>query len=283
MTYFLKQNRTGRKEPALTWNHHVQRVFHLIISLLLFLLSTGISFSQPVQIKFETVQTFKVQEARQGINTKSIGKYHKKTGEFIAAWKDTSNQIIHFDGGVIVNEKLYCAHSNYPGIPMTSSIEIFDKKNLEHTGTHSFGIKFGSCTWADYYNGYWWVCFANYDKFEPIFSKNNRWTVLVKFDENWNELESWTFPEAILQEFKPMSCSGGSWGPDGNLYVTGHDSTRIYVMQLPEMGSVLELKNTLKINSEGQGIAWDRYDDMRHLYGIIKKESSVIKSKLFSF
>lgn len=263
-----------------------------IIIFLLFLLITNISFSQTENAAFKTVQSYKIQEARQGIavdsayfyaiNTQGIGKYSKINGDLVAEWKDDSGQIIHFDGGVVVNGKLYCAHSNYPGIPMTSSIEIFDTENLEHIGSHSFGIKYGSCTWADYYNDYWWVCFAHYDKFEPQINKNNRWTVLVKFDKNWNEQESWTFPAFTLQEFKPKSCSGGSWGPDGNLYVTGHDSTKVYVLQLPEMGSILVLKKILKITSEGQGIAWDRYEK-NNLYGIRRKDNLVIKSRLSAF
>ncbi|MFZ6038692.1 MAG: hypothetical protein ACOYU1_10755 [Bacteroidota bacterium] len=263
-----------------------------IITFLFFLMITTISFAQPENTGFETVQTYDIQEVRQGIavdsayfyavNTKGIGKYNKKNGKLVREWKDVSGRIIHLDGGVVVNDKLYCAHSNYPEIPMTSSIEIFDTENLEHIGSHSFGIKYGSCTWADYYNDYWWVCFAHYDKFEPQTNKNNRWTVLVKFDETWNELESWTFPAFVLQEFKPMSCSGGSWGPDGNLYVTGHDSAQVYVLQLPEMGSILELKKILKITSEGQGIAWDRYDKS-NLYGIIKKNNLVVKSRLLPF
>ncbi len=263
-----------------------------IITFLFFLMITTISFAQPENTGFETVQTYDIQEVRQGIavdsayfyavNTKGIGKYNKKNGKLVREWKDVSGRIIHLDGGVVVNDKLYCAHSNYPEIPMTSSIEIFDTENLEHIGSHSFGIKYGSCTWADYYNDYWWVCFAHYDKFEPQTNKNNRWTVLVKFDETWNELESWTFPAFVLQEFKPMSCSGGSWGPDGNLYVTGHDSAQVYVLQLPEMGSILELKKILKITSEGQGIAWDRYDK-NNLYGIIKKNNLVVKSRLLPF
>ena len=262
-----------------------------IIIFLFFLSITTVSFSQTKNAAFETVQTYEIQEARQGvavdsayffaINTKGIGKYRKKNGELVAEWKDDSGQIIHFDGGVVVNGKLYCAHSNYPEIPMTSSIEIFDTENLEHLGSHSFGVKYGSCTWADYYNDYWWVCFAHYDKFEPLTNKNNRWTVLVMFDKNWHEMESWTFPVPVLQEFKPMSCSGGSWGPDGNLYVTGHDSAKVYVLQLPEMGSTLALKNILKITSEGQGIAWDRYEK-NNLYGIVKKNNSVVKSRLLS-
>jgi len=263
-----------------------------IITFLFFLMITNISSAQPENAGFETVQTYEIPEVRQGVavdsayfyavNTKGIGKYNKKNGKLVTEWKDVSGRIIHLDGGVVVNGKLYCAHSNYPEIPMTSSIEIFDTENFEHVGSHSFGIKYGSCTWADYYNDYWWVCFAHYDKFEPLTNKNNRWTALVKFDENWNELESWIFPEFILQEFKPMSCSGGSWGPDGNLYITGHDSAKVYVLQVPEMGSILGLKKILKITSEGQGIAWDRYDKT-NLYGIIKNNNLVIKSRLSPF
>jgi len=52
-------------------------------------LITTISFSQTEDATFKTVQTYEIQEARQGIavdsayfyaiNTKGIGKYHKKT------------------------------------------------------------------------------------------------------------------------------------------------------------------------------------------------------------
>ena len=61
--------------------------------------------------------------------------------------------IIHLDSGVIVDGKLYCAHSNYPGIPMTSSIEVWDPSTLEHIESHSFGIFRGSCTWVDQLQG----------------------------------------------------------------------------------------------------------------------------------
>jgi len=261
-----------------------------IILLLCISTTTLNSHSQTSNEKFETVHSFQTKEAHQGIavdkdffytiNTKNIGKYNKQSGEFISEWKDDSNQIIHLDGGVIVGEKLYCAHSNYPGIPMTSSIEIFNKNTLKHIESHSFGIKYGSCTWADYYNEFWWVCFSHYDKFEKELHTDNRWTVLVKFDKNWNEQESWVFPENVLAELKPMSCSGGSWGPDGNLYVTGHDSTKVYVLQLPEIGSKLTYVKTMHVEINGQGIAWDR-SNRNYLYGIIRKKNTVVKSKLF--
>ena len=100
-----------------------------------------VSLTQNASGKLETIQLFETKEAHQGIaidedyfytiNSKSIGKYDKQSGEFILEWVDDSNQIIHLDGGVVVGKKLYCAHSNYPGIPMTSSIEIFNQILIE--------------------------------------------------------------------------------------------------------------------------------------------------------
>ena len=237
------------------------------VFLLFIYLSTSAitSLSQPNSIRFKTVQKFQTKEAHQGvavdqnyiytINSRSIAKYSKRNGEFISEWKDTSNQIIHFDGAVVVEDKLYCAHSNYPGIPMTSSIEIFNTNTLKHIDSHSFGIKYGSCTWADFFNDFWWVCFSNYDKFLSETQRDTRWTLLVKFDNSWHELESWVFPENIISELKPMSCSGGSWGPDGNLYITGHDSIKVYVLNLPKQGTILQYIKTMKVGFNGQGIA----------------------------
>jgi len=76
-----------------------------------------------------------------------------------------------------------------------------------------------------------------------------------------------------------MSVSGGSWGDDGKLYVTGHDSAKVYVMKLPRSGQVLEYLQTVKIDSRGQGIAWDR-SEKNNLFGIIRKDNSVVVSEL---
>ena len=46
-------------------------------------------------------------------------------------------------------------------------------------------------------------------------------------------------PKPVLDSFEEMSNSGGSWGPDGLLYLTGHDPAEIYNMRLPKAGSVL--------------------------------------------
>jgi len=261
------------------------------ILLLQLLFCTGLSFSQTEKAGFRTIKIFKTPEARQGVavdanyfysvNSTGIGKYSKETGSLVLSWKDTTGKIVHLDGGVVIKDKLYCAHSNYPGIPMTSSIEIFSTKDLKHTGSHSFGIKYGSCTWADFYDNSWWICFAHYDQFKKDINKGTEWTVVVRFDVDWNEKESWTFPKNVISEIKPMSVSGGSWGADGKLYITGHDSTKVYILKLPQSGSVLEYLHSAKIDSHGQGIAWDR-SKKNMLYGIIRKENSVVVSELVS-
>jgi len=249
----------------------------------------SLSFSQSGRTGFLTREIFKTPEARQGVavdadffytvNSTGIGKYAKKTGSPVLSWKDTTGKIIHLDGGVVIKDRLYCAHSNYPGIPMTSSIEIFSTKDLRHAGSHSFGIRYGSCTWADFYHNSWWVCFAHYDQFRKDIGKGSEWTLLVRFDKEWNEEESWTFPPNVISEIKPMSVSGGSWGPDGRLYITGHDSTEVYILKLPQSGSVLEYVHSEKAELRGQGIAWDR-SEKNMLYGIIRKNNSVVVSEL---
>jgi len=240
--------------------------------------------------KFKELMRFKATEARQGIavdekyiyviGTREIGKYDKKTKKLIKRWcGEKDGPIIHLDSGVIVNGKLYCAHSNYPGIPMTSSVEIWDAESLQHINTHSFGIGLGSCTWIDRYHGYWWAVFAYYDKFKSIINKDNRWTILVKFDDEWRAIETWVFPKEVLEKFSPMSNSGGSWGPDGMLYCTGHDQPELYVMKLPKAGSILKFVKKLSINNDGQGIAWDR-SNRGVIYTIKKKERLVVVSKI---
>lgn len=240
---------------------------------------------------FEVQNTFEASNARQGvavdeeyiyaINDQKITKYDKNTNAIVNTWEDKSGKLIHLDSGVVIDGKLYCAHSNYPNIPMTSSIEIWDAETLKHIGNHSFGIKWGSCTWVDYYDGYWYASFAQYKKWEHVTGKDSSWTTVVKFDKQWNELKAWLFPKEIIEKFGNMSNSGGSFGPDGLLYCTGHDNPELYVMQFPESGSELELIEILPIESSGQGFAWDRSQE-NYIYTIHKKERKIIVSKLIT-
>jgi len=240
--------------------------------------------------RFKEIKKFNMIEARQGvaidenyiyvIGSTKIGKYEKDTGNSVAKWEETENgPIIHLDSGVIIEGKLYCAHSNYPGVPMTSSIEIWDAETLKHIDSYSFGIHWGSCTWVDRHNGFWWAAFAHYEKWKHVTGKGSEWTTVVKFDDQWNDLEAWVFPENVVERFRPMSNSGGSWGPDSLLYCSGHDRSELYALRIPQKGSELELVEIIPITILGQGIAWDRSEE-NIIYGIRKKDKQVIVSEI---
>jgi hypothetical protein len=68
-----------------------------------------------------------------------------------------------------------------------------------------------------------------------------------------------------------MSNSGGSWGPDGKLYVTGHDNPELYVMELPAFGATLKWVGTIPAEIGGQGFAFD-HSQPGVIYGIIRKK-----------
>lgn len=239
---------------------------------------------------FDEILAFTAEEAHQGvavdehyfyaIGSRSIGKYDKITGKAVVQWKDPKGgAIIHLDSGMVRKGRLYCAHSNYPGIPMTSSVEIWDTDTLEHVGSYSFGIAWGSLTWIDWHEGHWWAVFANYDKLSPPLNTHKGWTTLVRFDGDWNFRQSWVFPEKVVDWFDHMSNSGGSWGPDGKLYITGHDRGEVAVLSLPNTGSILELVEILPLPIAGQGIAWDR-SEPGVIYGIRRKSKTVVALRL---
>lgn len=213
------------------------------------------------------------------IGSRAIGKYEKASGKRVGQWKEEqAGPIRHLDSGVIKGGKLYAAHSNFPDIPMTSSVEIWDARTLAHIGSHSFGIQWGSLTWLDWHDGHWWGVFAHYQEFAGQIHKDRRWTSLVQFNDNWEVGQSWVFPKEVLEKFGKMSNSGGSWGPDGLLYITGHDLPEMYGLKLPQAGSVLELVSTVQVDNEGQGIAWDR-SEAGVLYGIRRGSRQVVAFK----
>jgi len=123
------------------------------------------------------------------------------------------------------------------------------------------------------------VCYAHYAGFGGYFDKGPEWTTLVKYDDSFNELGKWTFPEEVIKRFFPFSSSGGSWGPDGLLYVSGHGQPELYVLRIPLRGTVLTLLRTIKMESTGQGIAWDR--EQKDLFCSIKRnETEVVINRI---
>lgn len=215
------------------------------------------------------------------IGANSIIKFDKNNFEKSGEWIESpGGAITHLNSGVIINGKLYCAHSNFPQKPMLSSIEVFDTRTMKHIGTHSFGFVDGSATWIDKKDGFWWVAFANYGGKHMSEGRDNKWTKLVKFSKDWKQIESWAFPAGILQSFGLYSNSGGLWNRKGELYITGHDLQEIYVMALPASGSTLKHLRTIKTINGGQGISVEISDGKEILYGISKEERAVIKQAL---
>ena len=254
------------------------------------LMVASVAIAQENSRRFEEIRRFKAPEARQGvavdgdyfyaITNRTIGKYDKRTGELVASWRDPEGgTIIHLDSGVVLDGLLWCAHSNFPGVPMVSSIEVWDTKTLEHVASHSLGILGGSATWIDRRDGFWWIAFAHYAGNGGEQGKGPEWTTLRKFDDQWRQVAGWTYPQEIVERFGTMSNSGGTWGDDGRLYLTGHDNPEIYSVSIPESGSVLVLEETLPVTAEGQGIAWDR-SEPGIMYTIIRSTAEVVVSQL---
>jgi hypothetical protein len=246
--------------------------------------------AQEARRRFEEVRRFDAREATQAvavddthfyaITNREIGKYDKRSGELAKRWEGPAGgPIIHLDSGVVLDGQLICAHSNYPGVPMASSIEIWDTRTLEHVDSHSIGIFAGSATWIDRWDGHWWVAFANCAGNGGVPGRGPEWTTLVKFDAQWHPVAGYTYPRPVVERFGTMSNSGGTWAPDGRLYTTGHDNAEIYVLSLPKSGSVLVLDEILPIVAEGQGIAWD-WSEPGTMYSILRSRAQVVVSRL---
>ena len=129
------------------------------------------------------------------VDNRTIAKVDKHTGTVVDKWEDVpGGPFIHLDSAMVRHGKIYAAHSNWRRLPMTSSIEVWDAKTMEHIETHSFGrAGLGSFTWFDYHEGYCWGTFANYDRLgpdgNPYGGRMN--TTLAKFDNGWNILQTW--------------------------------------------------------------------------------------------
>lgn len=234
---------------------------------------------------------FHVQQAQQAvavddayfyvINNKTITKHDKKSGEFVSLFDGTSLGLHHMNSGMVYDGKLYCAHSNFPKLPMTSSIEIFDTETMEHESSYSLGISVhGSLTWIDYDkdSGYWYMSFAHYvDERLRSDERDNRWTTVVQYDGHWNSRQSWVFPEHLIEAFKKHSNSGGAIGPQGYFYCTGHDDGELYVLGIPKSGYTLKHIATVPAPIHGQGVAIDRsINDRLVFYGIRRSENAVV-------
>jgi hypothetical protein len=216
------------------------------------------------------------------VDSSTIAKYDKRSGERVAMWRGDPRKFPHINScGLIALERplLVCANSNYPDVPHWSRVEFFDPERLNHLSGVALASGRGSLTWIDRHEGVWWANFANYDGRGGEAARDHRHTVVVRFDDAWRETGSWFFPASVLARFAPMSSSGGGWGPDGRLYVTGHDHSELYVLELPEAGTVLKHVGTIAAPIEGQAIDWDESRPWE-LYGISRRRQEIIRMRM---
>ena len=231
------------------------------------------------------------------INNYTISKYRKASGERVAVWDGgKGGPIIHMNAGIVLGNRLYCAHSNYPGVPMQSSVEIFDTATLKHVGSHSFGRTDGSLTWIDRrersstlsgknsksnFAGTWIACFVHYGKRGGEPGRGPEWTQVVEYDDQWRRLRGWVLPSDLLAHIgaRGYSLSGGAFGPEGLLYATGHDHPELYVLDFPSSGAALKWVATVRISAEGQAFSWDPADP-GILYNVGRKTREVIVGRV---
>lgn len=227
---------------------------------------------------------FKAEEAHQGvavdedsfyaITNRSIARYDRHSGKKLVKWEAAADSPVqHLNSGVVVEGRLFCANSNWPRRPLRNAVEIFEADSLKHLTRREFAETEGAINWIDRHRDAWWIVFAFYGE------ANVRRTRLVRYSDDWKQTGEWSFPEKTVQRFLPNSNSGGSFGSDGRLYVTGHDHAELYVLEIPSKGRKLVHCETIDAPIAGQGIAWDR-SGTEAIYGIVRRNREVVEMQL---
>lgn len=240
-----------------------------------------------LRLTAETVKEYPAPEADQGVavdadffyavDNAEIAKYRREDGVRIDGWKLERPDIIrHINSCLADAGSLICANSNYPKKPMASSVEVFDAGKLQPLSSHSLGVRDeGSLTWVDRIPGGWIAGFAHYDGPNGTGYKDHSASSVVTFDDAWRRTGGWAFPEELAARMAPHAASGGAIGPDGLLYVLGHDRPELYALARPQMGPGLILVAVIDIEAEGQAFSWAP-DGARQIFAIDRRTGRVL-------
>ncbi|MEZ5938427.1 MAG: hypothetical protein R3C52_09415 [Hyphomonadaceae bacterium] len=240
----------------------------------------------PLHLTASKVREYTAPEARQGVAVDAthfyavvnnvIAKYDKLTGERIAYWFSPRGGLIRHINSCIENAgKLWCANSNFPETPMASSVEVIDTADMTHSESRSLGIlDEGSLTFFESYKDGWLAGFAHYDGEGGLTYKDGRFAGVVTYDAQWRRTGGWMLPNSVLERMAPHAASGGALGPDGYLYMLGHDRPEMYVLARPTMGPKLIHIATIDIDVAGQAFSWDR-SAPRTVYAINRPTGTV--------
>ncbi len=243
----------------------------------------------PAELAATTIRAWPAADADQGaaaggeyfyaVDNSVIAKHDRATGALVRRWSgEASGLVRHINSCFYDRGRLYCANSNYPQTPMGSSVEIFDAQSLDPVGSHSFGLmEEGSLTWFDRTGDGWIAGFTHYGKSGGLPYKDNRYSSVVAFDKTWRRLGGWLYPDAILERMAPYGASGGAVGPDGYLYLLGHDLPEMYVLAKPKMGPALIHIATIALEPEGQAFSWVAGEGRRIVAVSRKGEGQVLE------
>jgi len=205
------------------------------------------------------------------ISSRAIGKYRRDTGERVRGWQDVpGGRFKHLNAGLVLDGRLYCAHSRDPEQPAHSSVEIWNAADMSHAESIDLAHEKGALTWIDRHEGAWFACFAAYAR-----SDDPANTRLVQFDDDWRLVKEWRFPREAVVRFGAHSASGGGFGPDGRLYFTGHDAREMCLVELPDAGGTAMWLGALPVSAPGQAFAWDRREP-GVVFGIDRRLREVI-------
>lgn len=239
-----------------------------------------------VRLTATTVRSYPAPEADQGVAVDTahfyavdntvIAQYVIASGARVGEWVGPKGGLVrHINSCLADAGRLWCANSNYPETPMGSSIEVFDTASLAHVESHSLGmLDEGSITWIDRHRDGWLAGFAHYDETGGLPFKNHTFSSVVTFDAEWRRTGGWLFPQSVLARMAPHAASGGAIGPDGWLYLLGHDRPEMYVVGRPPMGPTLIHLATIAIEAEGQAFSWAQ-DGSRTVYTVERRQGLV--------
>jgi len=175
-------------------------------------------------------------------------------------------RIKSLQGGVVVRNRLYVTNHNPETLgSKQNTIEVFDAtlKYIYHINVTG---NTGKLTWVDYYDDKWWGGFAHDDAMVAN-------TVMVEFyhprpdlsstpeDKDlvqWHIRNRWFLPAIVYENMRPYSNYGGSFGPDGKMYMTGNKSNKVYVLDFYRSTPMLSLDHVKETELNGNGLTWHR-------------------------
>ncbi len=240
----------------------------------------------PLRLTATTIGAYPAPEADQGVAVDArhfypvdntvLAKYDRASGALVARWVAPKNGLIrHLNSCLADRGTLWCANSNFSQTPHGSSVEMFDTATMQHSGTHSLGMTDeGSLTWLDHYEDGWIAGFAHYSGNGGVAFKDHTFSSVVTFDARWRRTGGWLFPSQVVERMAPHAASGGAVGPDGLLYILGHDRPEMYVLARPVMGPALIHVATIDLEAEGQAFS---FAEGRNIYAIDRRRGRVLQ------